>query len=505
MLIDEILQGESSSVEFKERLPEKSSKYMKTVVAFANGRGGRIYFGVRDEDHAIVGIPAENLFPTMDAITTAISDSCEPTIFPDVSSITIDEKHVIVVDIQPGRQRPYYLKSKGITNGVYVRVSGTTRIADRSYIQELLLEDSHRFYDQLPADYEVTEEEIQQLCQSLQQTAMQNAADKSRSVDVRPVTTNTLLSWGVLVEQDKHLRPTHAFSMLSGNERYFSMKVQCGVFRGTTRALLVSRQEFSGPVQQQVRDAYEYVLSKLGIRTEIKGLYRQDTYEFPKESLREAIVNAVVHRSYIELANITIFLYDDRLEITSPGGLLQTVTIKRMKEGYSKIRNRALTYAFIYMNLIDQYGSGIPRILEEFRQSGLHEPEFIDMESDFRIVFKRPLFSHDTKSGIDDTKTETNDTKNDPDDTNHDTKRDTDDTDHGTNDTNNTPLSMEEKICMELRKNPAITQKELSAILSISETTLKRMMKKMRDKKQIDRRGARRSGVWVVLGSQELE
>ena len=76
MLIAEIIKGESSSVEFKEQLPEKSNKYMKTVVGFANGRGGRLFFGIRDEDHVVVGISAENLFPIMDTITTAISDSC---------------------------------------------------------------------------------------------------------------------------------------------------------------------------------------------------------------------------------------------------------------------------------------------------------------------------------------------------------------------------------------------------------------------------------------------
>ncbi len=501
MLIDEILQGESSTVEFKEQLPDKSIKYMKTVIAFANGRGGRIYFGIRDEDHSIVGIPSDKLFPTMDAITTAISDSCEPTIFPDVSSITMDGKHVIVVDIQPGRQRPYYLKSKGIQEGVYVRVSGTTRVADRSYIQELLLEDSQRFYDQMPADYEVSKEEIQELCQSLYQTASQNAKDKALGLDIRPITANTLLSWGVLTEQDGRLVPTHTFSMLSGNERYFLAKVQCGVFRGTTRALLVSRQEFWGPVQKQVRDAYEFLLSKINIRTKIQGLYRQDTYEFPKESLREAIVNAVVHRSYLEPANITVFLDDDRLEITSPGGLLQTVTIARMKEGYSKIRNRALTYAFIYMNLIDQYGSGIPRILKEFQENSLQEPKFLDMDSDFRIVFQREALVHDL---VHDTK-----------DTNHDTNHDTKDTTRDTGETNNSKtieinadidstsssLLMKKKICSELQKNPKVTQEKLSFTLSVSLATIKRLMKKMRDEKQITRIGNRRNGTWIVLAN----
>ncbi|SFB15034.1 RNA-binding domain-containing protein [Selenomonas ruminantium] len=476
MLMDEILQGESATVEFKEQLPEKSSKYMKTVVAFANGRGGRIYFGVRDVDHAVVGVAPGNLFRTMDAITTAIADSCEPTIFPDVSAMNIEGKQVIVVDIQAGRQRPYYLKSQGMMHGVYVRVSGTTRPADRNYIEELMLEDSHRYYDQLPADYEITASDIENLCNSLYKTAVENADRKSSSVDIRRINANTLLSWGVLAERSGKLVPTNAFSLLTGHYN-LPCKVQCGVFRGSSRALLVGRQEFQGPIQKQVQDVYEYVLTKCGLRTEIRGLYRYDSYEFPKESLREAIVNAVVHRSYLEHSDITVFLYDDRLEITSPGGLLQTVTIERIKEGYSKVRNRALTDAFIYMNLIDQYGSGIPRILEEFRQEGLVEPQFVDMGADFRVIFKR--------RHIFDT--------NDTDDANTDTKGET------INDTNATEDSIDEKICEIMQQDNEVTVNRLAERLHTSRSTVLRSIKRLKNNGLVQRIGDNRNGKWQVV------
>ena len=84
MAIDEILTGESKNVEFKVQRPEKSIKYMKTVVAFANGKGGQIIFGIDDKTRNVVGIPEEDVFQEIDAITNAISDSCEPTIIPDV-------------------------------------------------------------------------------------------------------------------------------------------------------------------------------------------------------------------------------------------------------------------------------------------------------------------------------------------------------------------------------------------------------------------------------------
>ena len=119
-----LFSGESKNIEYKVTVPDKSEKYMKTVVAFANGKGGKIVFGVDDKTLEIVGMNTENIYKTMDAITNAISDACEPAIRPDVALQTVKDKTVIVVEILPGAQRPYYIKSQGMIDGTYVRVSG---------------------------------------------------------------------------------------------------------------------------------------------------------------------------------------------------------------------------------------------------------------------------------------------------------------------------------------------------------------------------------------------
>lgn len=161
MTKEELLNGESENIEFKVQRTEDSSKYMKTVVAFANGKGGTLIFGIDDKTHEVTGIDKESIFREMDAITEAISDSCEPAIIPDIYLQTIDEKSVIVVEIAPGRQRPYYLKSKGITNGVYVRIGGTTRHADRDMSTEMFYEDAGRSYDTVVCkELTVSEDEI---------------------------------------------------------------------------------------------------------------------------------------------------------------------------------------------------------------------------------------------------------------------------------------------------------------------------------------------------------
>ena len=161
MRIEDIMAGESKNVEFKEALPDKSIKYMKSVVAFANGSGGRIIFGISDKNREVVGVDKDDVFKLMDAIANAISDSCEPAIIPDITLQTIEEKTVIVTDISEGRQRPYYIKSLGRDNGVYVRVAGTTRLADEYMVKELLFEGSNRHFDQaLCMEWDITEEDI---------------------------------------------------------------------------------------------------------------------------------------------------------------------------------------------------------------------------------------------------------------------------------------------------------------------------------------------------------
>lgn len=137
MTIEVILAGESKNIEFKEALPERSIKYMKPVVAFANGSGGKIIFGISDKTREVVGFNKEDVFKKMDAIANAVSDSCEPAMIPDITLQTVDGKTIIVVEVSEGRQRPYYIKVLGREGGVYVRVAGTTHLADEYMIKEL--------------------------------------------------------------------------------------------------------------------------------------------------------------------------------------------------------------------------------------------------------------------------------------------------------------------------------------------------------------------------------
>lgn len=471
MAEESLFAGESKNIEYKVAVPKKSEKYMKTVVAFANGNGGKIVFGIDDKILEIVGMDEDNIFKTMDAITNAISDSCEPRIRPDVTLQTVNDKTVIVVEILPGAMRPYYIKSEGMTEGTYMRVSGTTRPVEGYMLKELILEGQNRYFDSEPCrELQITDEDIQNLCKTMKETAIKNTWQNSEKAKIKDITKNTLLSWGILTEVQGEIFPTNAYALLTGQLRMQPV-IQCGLFKGKDRAYFADRKEFDGPIQNQVDAAYQYVLEKINMGMQIQGIYRQDVYELPTDSVRELIANAVAHRSYLEPGNIQVAIFDDRLEVTSPGMLLNNVSIKKMMEGYSKPRNPAIANAFAYMKIIEKWGTGIPRIFRECREYGLPDPELIDFDGDFRVnMYRNTAIDYSPR---------VNDRVNDK--------------------VNDRVNEIEEKILKFIDNDPAITITQLSMELELSRKTIAAKLKILKEKKMIERVGSSRKGYWKIL------
>lgn len=135
------------------------------------------------------------------------------------------------------------------------------------------------------------------------------------------------------------------------------------------------------------------------IGAKIDGLYRQDVYEFPIGTVSEMICNAVCHCSFLQPSSVQVALYDDRIEVTSPGMLLGGVSIEKIKKGYSKIRNRGIANAFAYMRIIESWGSGILRMMQECIDYGLREPELIDFDGDFRVnLYRKDVIGSNSSS-----------------------------------------------------------------------------------------------------------
>lgn len=506
MTIEEIIAGESKNVEFKVQRPKDSSKYMKTVVAFSNGEGGRIVFGVDDDSREVVGIPKDIVFSEIDAITTAISDSCEPVVIPDVYLQSIDDKTIIVAEISAGKQRPYYIKSLGIKDGTYIRVSGTSRHAGRDLTAEMYYEDEGRSYDKvIRKDLKVTDEEITELCHQMKEVAVANAKSKTQTETIKDVTKNVLLSWGLLAEaEDGSIHPTNGYVYLLGKDDFRS-QIQCGMFKGKTRAVFVDKREYSGPLWKQIDDAFQFVLRNIHLGARLEGIYRKDIYELPPDSIRELIINAVMNCSFLQNSRIQVAIYDDRLEITSPGGLMPGVTLDKMKEGYSKIRNRALAHAFSYMNLIEAWGSGIPKLLESMQEYGLREPEFCDLEIGFRINLYRK--TEDEKSAP--VQVELNAGDEEPDREHSENEKELKRSQKGAKKEPKRSRKGAEKepkneadirngILQRMKENPAITQLKLMEEFELTRKQVQTVIKDLQQDGFVERQGSNRGGRWVV-------
>lgn len=211
-----------------------------------------------------------------------------------------------------------------------------------------------------------------------------------------------------------------------------------------------------------------FVLRNIHLGATIVGIYRQDIYEIPPDAIRELIINAMIHRSYLDHGTIQVAVYDNRLEITSPGKLPMGQTLERMKEGYSKIRNEAVAHAFSYMNLIEHWGSGVPRIIDKVKAAGLREPEFIGGEVDLRInIYRGQVDTNNAKISANSTKDDVNDIEN------------------GTNDVEvarQKGQTQIEKLLQVIEKNPSATQAYYAEQIGVSKRTVSRMFVSLQEK-----------------------
>lgn len=207
--------------------------------------------------------------------------------------------------------------------------------------------------------------------------------------------------------------------------------------------------------------AYEYVLRNINMGSEINGLYRTDIYELPTECIREMICNAVVHRSYLHPSSIQVAVFDDRVEVTSPGMLFGSLRLEDIKEGISIPRNRALVYAFTYMNIMEHWGSGIPRIIRRCRELGLEEPELLEIAGNFRIN----LFRSSDRTRV---------------------RKST------------AKVQMTKEIKQLMRDNPTIRADEIAECLGVSAEAIRYRIKIMKKAGEIERIGVTKKGEWIV-------
>ena len=458
-----LLKGESKTLEFKAALSSKSESYLKTVVAFANTDGGRLIFGIDDKSRQVVGVEKDDVFKIMDAIANAVSDSCAPKIVPDISFETIEDKTVVLVDIAAGFSRPYMLKSGGLDKGVYVRVGATSRPADTEQIREMMLDGSNQSWDeQICRSYALTDRAVKKLCSDINRYRTEKDGQNA------PKTTKeTLIGWGVLKQDKTEVLPTNAFALLTDNP-FGQAKIQCAVFKGESKSVFLDRKEYEGSLCRLLEDAYQYVLRNIRMGAVIEGLIRQDKFELPPAAIREMICNAICHRSYMDEGMIQVSVFDDRLEVSSPGALCRGLTLKDALKGRSKPRNKVIAEVFSRMGIIEKWGTGLQRIVDLAKQEGLKEPVFENNDSFFRVILYRG-------------KEEAAQT-----------------TDQTIQTTDQTVQTTEQKIMNAIAEKPTITRKELAEKTGLSESGIKWQLDKLKKEQKILRAGGTFGGHWVV-------
>ena len=302
-------------------------------------------------------------------------------------------------------------------------------------------------------------------------------------------------AWEYLQTMDREKYKSYTRAVVVALNDYFSRE-----YRNEADPYLETREKedaFQERVETAIRDgvkesvpmAMAKNLRNIHLGATIVGIYRQDVYEIPPDAIRELIINAMVHRSYLDHGTIQIAVYDNRLEITSPGKLPMGQTMERMKEGYSKIRNEALAHAFAYMNLIEHWGSGIPRIIDKVKAAGLRELEFIGGEVDLRInIYRGQVDTNNAIINANGTKNGANGVKCG--------------SDNGTNGAE-VPLNKEqtqiEKLLQIIEKNPSATQAYYAEKMGISKRTVSRMFVSLQEKGILVQSGTKRKANWKII------
>lgn len=493
MTLEEIKNGESKNVEFKIMLPDDSKKYMKTVVAYANTSGGKIIIGVDDVTRNIVGVEPSSVFGIMDKIANAVSDMCAPQIVPDVTFQTIEGKCIVQIEIYPGQNRPYYIRSMGKENGTYIRVAGTSRPVDEAMLRDLEYQGAGKSYDEIVnVEIDYDEEQALNLCNDIRVHIAESSELPINKV--REITVTNLENWGILKKSGENYLPTNAFILCTSNVFRFA-KIQCALFKGVDRAVFIDRREFGGPIYNQIEEAYQFVLKHINLGATIDGIVRKDKYELPPESIREAIINSVCHRCYLDHSCVQIAIYDNRVEITSPGMLYGGLTVEQAISGRSKIRNVCIAEVFSRMGIIEQWGTGLQRMIRGCREYGVREPEFIDLGDAFRVNFYRS----NVKTGIENTEIVA---ETDIEMTNTNTENRMIGTETGIEMMENQlPFSLsdtEKKVVSLILKNPEITQDKMAEIIGMSKNGIRYAMNKLKNRGVLVREGATKKGKWSI-------
>jgi len=368
-----MMNTEGITKEFKR---EYTDDIKKTVIAFANTNGGEIWIGVAD-DSTVVGVTHP------DAAILQATNAIRDSIKPDITMHTLCEirriegKNIVVIHVQMGTACPYYLTGKGIRpEGVYVRQGASTAPATESAILKMIK-------DTGGDSFETTRSLLQELTfeqaeKSFQEENIKFGAEQKRTLG--------------LIGQDGSFSN---LGLLLSDQCTHTIKA--AVFEGNNKKIFKARSEFSGSLLKQLDDSYFYLDQFNYTRAELAGLKRMDMRNYPPEAIREALLNSVVHRDYSYSGSTLISIYEDRIEFVSLGGLPKGISFRDLMLGVSVLRNNHLADVFYRLHLIEAYGTGVPKIMEYYREYTI-QPSIEVSDNAFKITLPNTNYNRHAES-----------------------------------------------------------------------------------------------------------
>lgn len=371
--------GETTNYDKKVKLEVRKPKsWLKSISAFANTNGGYLIFGI-EEDNTVVGL--EDYKKDSEVISENIKEKIDPFLDFDLSIENIDGKYIIILNVKSGKKTPYYMVDNG-SRIAYVRIGNQSVPANSNELYRLTLKGSNLSFDELSTDIDIKNASFSKL------RSMYYYITKREFQD------SYLESFG-LVEENGKL--TNAGALFADERFVYQSRIFCTRWNGFNKANgkmeAIDDQEFEGSILYLFQNAEDFV-SRNSKKMWKKGTtYRIEYPDYPKYAVREAIVNAIIHRDYtVRGSEIHIDIYDDRLEITSPGGMVDGSFIndRDVNNIISKRRNNIIADVFDKLDLMERRGSGLKKILDYYEASeNYYKVKNVIFDSnpyDFRVV-----------------------------------------------------------------------------------------------------------------------
>lgn len=379
---------ESTNIDFKEEVEYgKSKSWLKTVSAFANSNGGILLFGVKDVDRSAVGL--KDVVKDSEKVSELINSKITPLPRYELKTFNENEKDFMEIKVGDGPRTPYYYESDG-RKEAFIRSGNQSIPAPKHILDGLILKGQNTTFDELPSKYDISDVSF-----TLLNASLKRETGKELNKDKDYISLE-------LITKDKKV--TNAGLLLSDQGLLIQSRIFCtrwkGLVKGSIEGDAIDDKEYTGSIISLLENAEIFIKNHSRVGWEIKGMKRVEVEDYPVRAIREAIVNAIIHRDYqIIGSEIHIDMYDNRVEITSPGGmidgsLVQNLDITKIS---SMRRNRVISDIFNRLHFMERRGSGLTRIVESYSDYDV-KPTFNSDVSSFNVTF--PNKSYMEKSPV---------------------------------------------------------------------------------------------------------